>query len=771
MKILIVEDDELVRQLLVEILEHQDYGIETATDGQTAWELAQTVTYDLILLDVMLPKLSGIDFCRKLRNQGYQVPIMLITGRDSSKDRDEGLDAGADDYLVKPFDHDELLARIRTLLDRDAVTTHILEWSELRLDSSRCQVTYNGRPVNLTVKEYSLLELLLRSPHHVFSCSAIIQHLWWIEETPGEEVVRTHIKSLQQKLTAMGAATDLIDALYGMGYRLKPLEPKQSDNQLPIPLTGIWDRFKNKTIAQVEALATMAELFQNTLDESVGAIAEREAHMLAGALGLFGAPQASAIAKEIERLLRDRQNLSARQITQVSELASALRTEVQQSGTTSIGAQTNDGDPLLLIVDRDRSLAEKIVTEANNQGIWAEIATNLSAARDMMAWNPPNVVLLDLSVTSTSENSWAFLTDLREREPSVPVLVFTDQDSLSARREVALLGARAFLQKPVSPTQVLEVINQVLQQNEVEADANIMVVDDDPLILVTMRRLLEPWGLKVTTLEDPRRFWEVLETSSPDLLVLDIHMPHLSGLELCQIVRNDTRTCGLPILFLTASTDPQLVHQVFAVGGDDFVAKPIVGPEVVTRIINRLERIKLLRNLAETDPLTKVSNRHKSTQDLDKFLRLSQRHQKPLCLAILDLDYFKQVNDRYGHDTGDAVLRQMGQLLKRSFRQEDVVARWGGEEFVIGMYSTGAVDGMQRLTKFQAAVRQEEFMTVDKLPLPITFSAGIAVYPEDGTDLQSLYRAADQALAVAKLNGRDRIYSAKATHKQTGDDG
>jgi len=113
----------------------------------------------------------------------------------------------------------------------------------------------------------------------------------------------------------------------------------------------------------------------------------------------------------------------------------------------------------------------------------------------------------------------------------------------------------------------------------------------------------------------------------------------------------------------------------------------------------------------------------------------------------------------------------MGQLLKRSFRQEDVVARWGGEEFVIGMYSTSAVDGMQRLTKFQAAVRQEEFMTVDKLPLPITFSAGIAVYPEDGTDLQSLYRAADQALAVAKLNGRDRIYSAKATHKQTGDDG
>ncbi len=768
MRILIVEDDEFVGQALAAILEDQDYGIDIATDGQTAWELAQTVTYDLILLDVMLPKLGGIDFCRKLRNQGDLVPILLLTGRDSSKDREQGLDAGADDYLVKPFDREELLRRVRILLHQDTVTTTVLEWSNLRLEPRSCQVTCNGRSVNLTAKEYALLELLLRSPHHVFSCSAITLHLWWIEETAAEEVVRTHIRSLQQKLTAMGAA-DLIDTVYGIGYRLKPQEPPVSGNRAFIPLTGIWDHFKSKMIAQVEVLVTTVELFPELLDEAMRATVEREAHMLAGALGLFGANQASAIAKEIERLLRDRQNLHG-QITKVSELAAALRTEVQQSGNiVSLVPQINDRDPLLLIIDRDRALAEKIVTEANNQGIWAEIATNLSTARDMMVWNSPTLVLLDLAVNSTTENSWTFLTDLREQKPTVPVLVFTDQDSLSDRREVALLGARAFLQKPVTPVQVLEVINQVLQQSEMNAEANIMVVDDDPLILVTMRRLLEPWGLKVTTLEDPRRFWEVLETSSPDLLVLDIHMPHLSGLELCQIVRNDTRTCGLPILFLTASSDPQLVQQVFAVGGDDFVSKPIVGPEVVTRIVNRLERIQLLRNLAETDPLTKVSNRYKSTQDLDKFLRLSQRHQKTLCLVILDLDHFKQVNDRHGHDTGDVVLRQMGQLLKRSFRREDVVARWGGEEFVIGMYSTSAVDGMQRLTKFQAAVHQEDFMTVDKQSLPITFSAGIAVYPEDGTDLQSLYRAADQALAVAKIAGRNRIYTVKAARKQTGD--
>jgi DNA-binding response OmpR family regulator len=229
-------------------------------------------------------------------------------------------------------------------------------------------------------------------------------------------------------------------------------------------------------------------------------------------------------------------------------------------------------------------------------------------------------VLLDLDLSHTTEDGLTLLADLSQALSPLPVLVFTAQNNLTDRLEVARLGARAFLQKPVHPAQVLEAVAQVLQRVD-KAEARVMVVDDDPQILATLRTLLEPWGLAVITLDDPRRFWETLEASSPELLILDVNMPHLSGIELCQIVRNDSRWSGLPVLFLTAHTDATIVNQVFAVGADDFVSKPIVGPELVTRIINRLERIKLQRNLAETDPLTKVSNRHKSTQDLDKFLQ------------------------------------------------------------------------------------------------------------------------------------------------------
>jgi DNA-binding response OmpR family regulator len=128
-----------------------------------------------------------------------------------------------------------------------------------------------------------------------------------------------------------------------------------------------------------------------------------------------------------------------------------------------------------------------------------------------------------------------------------------------------------------------------------------MVVDDDPQVLAVMRSLLEPWGLKLTTLDEPRHFWTILEEFAPDLLVLDVEMPHFNGIELCQVVRNAPRWSGLPVLFLTVHTDASTVHQVFSAGADDIVSKPIVGPELVTRVLNRLERVQLLRKTNDTN--------------------------------------------------------------------------------------------------------------------------------------------------------------------------
>ncbi len=223
MKILIVEDDVLLAHTLTAVLTNQNYAVEVANDGEAAWDCIQAFDYDLIILDILLPKIDGISLCRQIRSH-KTVPILLLTGRGGTHDKAVGLDAGADDYLVKPFDQEELLARIRALLRRGGVRLQpILEYGDLQLNPARCQVTYGHFVLPLTSKEYALLEMFLRNHHRVFSCSMILEQIWVYQDTPGEEAVRTHIKCLRQKLKAAKVPGDLIETIYGIGYRLKPL--------------------------------------------------------------------------------------------------------------------------------------------------------------------------------------------------------------------------------------------------------------------------------------------------------------------------------------------------------------------------------------------------------------------------------------------------------------------------------------------------------------------------------------------------------------------
>lgn len=223
MKILLVEDDICLAEALSEALSDQLYVVEIVTDGEAAWQQVQVIDYDLILLDVMLPKLDGIHLCQRLRSHSYFVPILMITARDTSNDKVIGLDAGADDYMVKPLDLQELLARIRALLRRGgAASPPILEWGELRLDPAFYEVSYKNQALRLTPKEYSLLELLLRNGRRILSRSMIIEHMWSLENPPEEETVKAHIKSLRCKLRAVDAPDNLIETVHGLGYRLKP---------------------------------------------------------------------------------------------------------------------------------------------------------------------------------------------------------------------------------------------------------------------------------------------------------------------------------------------------------------------------------------------------------------------------------------------------------------------------------------------------------------------------------------------------------------------
>ena len=206
MRILLVEDDQRIAIALMETLRDRQYQVDLGKDGEIAWEFLQAFSYELILLDVTLPKLNGIQLCQRLRKAGIQTPVLMLTARDSSSDKVLGLDAGADDYVVKPFDLAELTARIRALLRRGTVVLpSVLEWGDLRLDPSSYEVNYGENLLHLTPKEYQLLELFIRKNQMVLSRSLILDNLLSFEEPPGEETVKVHIKDLRKKLRIAGA--------------------------------------------------------------------------------------------------------------------------------------------------------------------------------------------------------------------------------------------------------------------------------------------------------------------------------------------------------------------------------------------------------------------------------------------------------------------------------------------------------------------------------------------------------------------------------------
>jgi DNA-binding response OmpR family regulator len=222
MKLLVIEDDERIAEAIAEDLAEQHYAIDLAHDGQVGLEMLQVFVYDLVLLDLMLPKIDGVSLCQQLRAQGQSMPVLMLTARDTITDKVMGLDAGADDYVVKPCALEELSARIRALLRRGSTSAPpILEWEQLQLIPNTCEVFYQDKPLSLTPKEYSLLELFLRNQKRVFSRPQILEHLWSFNILPAEDTVKAHIKGVRQKLKAVNAPPDLIETVYGIGYRLK----------------------------------------------------------------------------------------------------------------------------------------------------------------------------------------------------------------------------------------------------------------------------------------------------------------------------------------------------------------------------------------------------------------------------------------------------------------------------------------------------------------------------------------------------------------------
>lgn len=533
---------------------------------------------------------------------------------------------------------------------------------------------------------------------------------------------------------------------------------------VPAAVQAVLDEHRgvlDQRVATVEAAVTA--MVSAGLDEDLRARAERDAHKLAGSLGMFGLPRGSEVAAELERSLGAAGGPAAAELPRLAELVLDLQNQLLGLLEQAAEDEPPDGqDPeaagcdVVLVVTPDPELADRLMVEAAGRNVIARSAVTCASARRLVGDEAPDAVVLDVAFGESHSEPLEFLEELTGRDPPVPVLVLTASEALVDRVEVARRGSSAFMQRTQPVTELIEAVSDLLER-VAPTDFKVLAVDDDPAILTAIAALLGPSGLDVSTSDEPYRFWEALIAATPDLLLLDLDMPGLDGIDLCRAVRADGRFGQLPIMFLTSYSDPERVRAIFEAGADDYVGKPIVGQELLTRVRNRLERVRAQRDLAEKDHLTGASSRRGSGGTLEALLARADGRGQPVALALIDLDDLRRFNDLHGDATGDAALRGLGELANDTFRGEDVVGRWGDDEFVIGAYGMTGDDGVQRVAEMLETFREQRYRGLEGPPEQISFSAGVAEYPRDGGDLRALYRSADGALARSKAQGGDRV--------------
>ena len=652
MKILLVEDDQTIADRLVQLLTTEQYVVDTVRDGETGWTYGVTFGYDLIVLDVVLPGLSGIQLCQKFRTEGYTMPILLLTAQDSPTAKVAGLNAGADDYIVKPFNVPELIARVRALLRRGSAQNFpILAWGDLSLNLSTSEVSFKGYPLILTAKEYGLLELLLQGGHPVVSNDEILDSLWSSEEFPAEATVRSHMRRLRRKLTQAGAPPDFISTIHGRGYYLKPTAQANRATSHPHPQEALehpsaaWDdaqaqptaasepigeppttdigrggsaaqqarysEFLNTTWAstrvscldQLNVLLRVASALQSeTLSTHDQTQACQIAHKLAGTLGLFNITKGTSQARRLEQLLDSAELLQPSQAPKLLRLTARLCREIVNA-TEILPPNIDDQDALtasqVFIVGIDDGFNTPLLEVADSRGIQTVVVPSLDAFNDWLANYPEQMtgpgsdifpqVLLFRPPTAL-ENWRDTLTELTQQHPQLCLVILNQTDNFCDRLKVVQYGWKYLCESSMTAAEIITYVSGILSCPSV--CAKVLVLDDDREWLTALPKLLQPWPFQITTLDNPQQFWSTLQSVKPDALILDVKMPQIDGFELCQVLRSDPHWQHLPVLFVSVLSDATAQSRAFHVGADDYLCKPIAAQELAQRLHHRIQRLK-----------------------------------------------------------------------------------------------------------------------------------------------------------------------------------
>ncbi len=409
---------------------------------------------------------------------------------------------------------------------------------------------------------------------------------------------------------------------------------------------------------------------------------------------------------------------------------------------------------LIYLVEDDTWMAQDLKLQIGHFGYTVEIFEHPSHISHALRYSKPAAVIMDVMFPEGLFGGQEFEAQTRALCQHVPVMFMSARDDVIARLQAVRAGGIAYFTKPVNVSALIDKLDHITTNKQPEP-YRVLIIDDEQDMTAMYNMFLRRDGIDTVAINDPMHIMQPLHDFRPDLILMDLYMPHCNGLELASVIRQQETFVGIPIVFLSAETN--LEQQLIAMnrGGDDFLTKPIDSSHLISIVNARAQRSRDLRASMIRDSLTGLLNHTTTKEALHREVLYASRRKSTISFAMIDLDKFKSVNDTYGHTVGDRVIKSLSRILQQRLRKTDIIGRYGGEEFAVMLPDTEgkhAVNVLDEIRNDFSLIRQQ----AEEQEFSVTFSCGIADFPSYA-DASIINKVADEALYEAKNRGRNCI--------------
>ena len=530
--------------------------------------------------------------------------------------------------------------------------------------------------------------------------------------------------------------------------------------------------YAEKLPNKISEIEKVWQRLQNEWDQNDLVVMHRLVHNLSGSGKTFGFAELSIKARILEQnLKRIAQSSYAIDQTEHLEINNQIvalnqaskRGDASQAPVHLTSVVTNDIssfdllNPIkkIIIVDDDEEAAQEIKLQLEYYGHNVDCFKQIDAFRTAILDNPDAIVLMNIEFPDDSLGGINMINDVQGMlDKPIKVIFISAHDSLEIRMGAARSGSLAYFTKPINSTELIDSID-ILTSVKPQVPFRVLIVDDSAALLSFHSAILQQAGMTVSTVQDPMDIMNTLLELDPDIILMDMYMPGCSGVELAKVIRQLDNFVSMPIVYLSSEDDFNTQLEAMSLGGDDFLVKPIEPPQLVTAVTSRILRSRMLRSFMVLDSLTGLYNHTAIKEQLDREIARSGRLKSKLTFAVVDIDFFKNVNDTYGHPAGDRVIKSLARLLKQRLRSTDIIGRYGGEEFAIVLTDTDATSAAKVLNDIRKVFMRLLHLS-DGKEFTVSFSCGVADL-EHYPDAVALGNAADKALYHAKGIGRNNV--------------